>query len=72
MNSISHGAAGKMTIEGYMGLGIGMTMSLLTLAHAREGYSNQSVCVCVCVCVCSHFFSRTVAAMETKRGYVCK
>ena len=28
------------------------------------------VCVCVCVCICSHVFSQTVAAVDTKRGYV--
>ena len=26
--------------------------------------------VCLCVCICLHVFSRTVAAVDTKRGYV--
>ena len=52
-------------------------LHLLTLAHMQEGYCNRSVCVCVCVCVCMCLcllllFSRTVAAMETKHGYVGK
>ena len=54
-------------------------------AHAREGHWGEpeqaplirvftcemgAVGMSVCLCVCSHFFSRTVAATETKRGYV--
>ena len=39
-----------------------------------QGYCSRSVgrsvCVSVCVSVCSHVFSRTVAAVDTKRGYV--
>ena len=63
--------------------GIGGTekKSLLTLARAcaAKGYCSRSVgrsvglSVCVCVCVCVSvptFFSRTVAAVDTKRGYV--
>ena len=53
---------------------------LLTLARAcaAKGYCSRSVglsvcrsvCLSVCVCICSHVFSRTVAAVDTKRGYV--
>ena len=31
---------------------------------------GRSVGRSVCVCICSHVFSRTVAAVDTKRGYV--
>ena len=31
---------------------------------------GRSVCRSVCVSLCSHVFSRTVAAVDTKRGYV--
>ena len=57
----------------------------LTLARAcaAKGYCSRSVflwvgrsvcpasvCVSVGLCLCSHVFSRTVAAVDTKRGYV--
>ena len=52
----------------------------LTLARAcaAKGYCSRSVCRSVgrsvgrsvCVCICSHVFSRTVAAVDTKRGYM--
>ena len=51
-------------------------MNLLTLARAcaAKGYCSRSVCLSVgrsvCVSVCSHVFSRTVAAVDTKRGCV--
>ena len=37
-----------------------------------EGYCSRSVYVYLSVglCICSHVFSRTVAAVDTKRGYV--
>ena len=40
----------------------------LTLARAcaAKGYCSRSVGLCIC----SHVFSRTVAAVDTKRGYV--
>ena len=49
---------------------------LLTLARAcaAKGYCSRSVCrsvgLCLCVCLCSHVFSPTVAAVDTKHGYV--
>ena len=45
---------------------------LLTLARAcaAKGYCSRSVGRSVGVCICSHVFSRTVAAVDTKRGYV--
>ena len=49
---------------------------LLTLARAcaAKGYCSpsvgRSVGRSVCVSVCSHVFSRTVAAVDTKRGCV--
>ena len=44
----------------------------LTLARAcaAKGYCSRSVYLCLCVFLCSHVFSRTVAAVDTKRGYV--
>ena len=50
----------------------GKTTSLLTLARAcaAKGYCSRSVCRSVGLCLCSHVFSRTVAAVDTKRGYV--
>ena len=42
----------------------------LARACAAKGYCSRSVGWSVCVSVCSHFFSRTVAALDTKRGYV--
>ena len=35
-----------------------------------RGYCSRSVCRSVGLCLCSHVFSRTVAAVDTKRGYV--
>ena len=45
---------------------------LLTLARAcaAKGYCSRSVGLSVGLCICSHVFSRTVAAVDTKRGYV--
>ena len=47
---------------------------LLTLARAcaAKGYCSRSVCrsVCVPLSLCTHVFSRIVAAVDTKRGYV--
>ena len=49
---------------------------LLTLARtcAAKGYCSRSVGLSVCrsvgLCLCSHVFSRTVAAVDSKRGYV--
>ena len=45
---------------------------LLTLARAcaAKGYCSRSVCRSVGRCLCSHVFSRTVAAVDTKCGYV--
>ena len=46
--------------------------TLLTLARAcaAKGYCSRSVCRSVGLCLSSHIFSRTVAAVDTKRGYV--
>ena len=45
---------------------------LLTLAYAcaAKGYCSRSVGLWVGLCLCSHVFSRTVAAVDTKRRYV--
>ena len=45
---------------------------LLTLARAcaAKGYCSRSVGLWVGLWVCPHVFSRTVAAVDTKRGYV--
>ena len=45
-----------------------LAVVLLTLARAcaAKGYCSQSVGLCLC----SHVFSRTVAAVDTKHGYV--
>ena len=55
---------------------------LLTLARSCEGYYTQCVCVCVCVSVCARaslsvcllgcppFFSKTMAALNFKHGYM--
>ena len=51
-------------------------IALLTLARAcaAKGYCSRSVCRSVgrsvSLLTCSHVFSRTVAAVDTKRGYV--
>ena len=37
---------------------------------AAKGYCSRSVGRSVSLCLCSHVFSRIVAAVDTKRGYV--
>ena len=46
------------------------SISLVINPGAAKGYCSRSVCQSVCRSVCPHVFSRTVAAVDTKRGYV--
>ena len=49
-----------------------VAVHIVTLARAcaAKGYCSRSVGLPVCVSVCSHVFSRTVAAVDTKRRCV--
>ena len=50
-----------------------MTQSLTLAAHAQRRVIVVGLCVGLSFSpsVCPHVFSRTVAVVDTKRGYVC-